>query len=119
MEPKRGIGAQRSGVHALLQETAGNRHIEYQKSVTACLVSVADGREIIYDVRKEGDVVGELCALVIARRERQLATSGGSGQCTLAQTARSSSASPIVSCWSWMTVATIAWTSCSFAIGAS
>jgi CRP-like cAMP-binding protein len=30
----------------------------------------ADGREIIYDVRKEGDVVGELCAFVPVRRDR-------------------------------------------------
>lgn len=30
----------------------------------------ADGREIIYDVRKEGDVVGELCAFDLVRRDR-------------------------------------------------
>lgn len=30
----------------------------------------ADGREIIYDVRKEGDVVGELCAFEPVRRDR-------------------------------------------------
>jgi CRP/FNR family transcriptional regulator, cyclic AMP receptor protein len=30
----------------------------------------ADGREIIYDVRKEGDVVGELCAFEAVRRDR-------------------------------------------------
>lgn len=29
-----------------------------------------DGREIIYDVRKEGDVVGELCAFEPVRRDR-------------------------------------------------
>lgn len=31
------------------------------------------GREIIYDVRKNGDVVGELCALDTARRDRAVA----------------------------------------------
>jgi CRP/FNR family transcriptional regulator len=30
----------------------------------------SDGREIIYDVRKEGDVVGELCAFEPVRRDR-------------------------------------------------
>ena len=30
----------------------------------------ADGREIIYDVRKQGDVVGELCAFEPVRRDR-------------------------------------------------
>lgn len=30
----------------------------------------ADGREIIYDVRKDGDVVGELCAFEAVRRDR-------------------------------------------------
>lgn len=30
----------------------------------------ADGREIIYDVRKDGDVVGELCAFAPVRRDR-------------------------------------------------
>jgi CRP/FNR family transcriptional regulator, cyclic AMP receptor protein len=30
----------------------------------------ADGHEIIYDVRKEGDVVGELCAFEPVRRDR-------------------------------------------------
>lgn len=30
----------------------------------------ADGREIIYDVRKDGDVVGELCAFEPVRRDR-------------------------------------------------
>jgi CRP/FNR family transcriptional regulator, cyclic AMP receptor protein len=30
----------------------------------------ADGREIIYDVRKAGDVVGELCAIEPVRRDR-------------------------------------------------
>ena len=29
-----------------------------------------DGREIIYDVRTDGDVVGELCALDFSRRDR-------------------------------------------------
>ena len=139
---------------ALFRESGGNRHIQYQKSVTACLVSgnnlprplrshapwsappdrsalrsrdaalasalagifrgrfcdillrdrvalpfaegaviydlgatqralwfvrrgvvkvgtiTADGREIIYDVRKDGDVVGELCAFEPVRRDR-------------------------------------------------
>jgi CRP/FNR family transcriptional regulator, cyclic AMP receptor protein len=32
-----------------------------------------DGREIIYDVRKDGDVVGELCALNLSRRDRAVA----------------------------------------------
>jgi CRP/FNR family cyclic AMP-dependent transcriptional regulator len=31
---------------------------------------IADGREIIYDVRKEGDVFGELCAFEPVRRDR-------------------------------------------------
>ena len=31
------------------------------------------GREIIYDVRKDGDVVGELCALDTSRRDRAVA----------------------------------------------
>jgi len=31
------------------------------------------GREIIYDLRKDGDVVGELCALESVRRERAVA----------------------------------------------
>lgn len=31
------------------------------------------GREIIYDLRKSGDVVGELCALDIVRRDRAVA----------------------------------------------
>ena len=30
----------------------------------------ADGREIIYDVRKDGDVVGELCVFEAVRRDR-------------------------------------------------
>jgi CRP-like cAMP-binding protein len=30
----------------------------------------SDGREIIYDVRKDGDVVGELCAFEPVRRDR-------------------------------------------------
>ncbi|HEY7643178.1 MAG TPA: Crp/Fnr family transcriptional regulator [Steroidobacteraceae bacterium] len=30
----------------------------------------AEGREIIYDVRKDGDVVGELCAIEPVRRDR-------------------------------------------------
>jgi CRP-like cAMP-binding protein len=30
----------------------------------------SDGRELIYDVRKEGDVVGELCAFEPVRRDR-------------------------------------------------
>ncbi len=33
----------------------------------------ADGHEIIYDLRKEGDVVGELCASDISRRDRAVA----------------------------------------------
>lgn len=33
----------------------------------------ADGREIIYDLRKAGDVVGELCALESVRRDRAVA----------------------------------------------
>jgi CRP-like cAMP-binding protein len=33
----------------------------------------ANGREIIYDVRKERDVVGELCALGPVRRDRAVA----------------------------------------------
>ncbi|MGH8139532.1 MAG: Crp/Fnr family transcriptional regulator [Steroidobacteraceae bacterium] len=32
-----------------------------------------EGREIIYDVRKDGDVVGELCALDLTRRDRAVA----------------------------------------------
>ncbi len=32
-----------------------------------------DGREIIYDLRKDGDVVGELCALESARQDRAIA----------------------------------------------
>lgn len=32
----------------------------------------ADGREIIYDVRKDGDVVGELCAFEPVRRDRAI-----------------------------------------------
>jgi CRP-like cAMP-binding protein len=32
-----------------------------------------DGREIVYDLRKEGDVVGELCALHEVRRDRAVA----------------------------------------------
>lgn len=32
-----------------------------------------EGREIIYDVRKDGDVVGELCALDLSRRDRAVA----------------------------------------------
>lgn len=32
-----------------------------------------EGREIIYDVRKDGDVVGELCALDTSRRDRAIA----------------------------------------------
>lgn len=32
-----------------------------------------DGREIIYDLRKDGDVVGELCAQVPIRRDRAVA----------------------------------------------
>ena len=32
-----------------------------------------EGREIIYDVRADGDVVGELCALDIPRRDRAVA----------------------------------------------
>jgi len=32
-----------------------------------------EGREIIYDVRKDGDVVGELCALYPSRRDRAVA----------------------------------------------
>ena len=31
------------------------------------------GREIIYDLRKDGDVVGELCAIETVRRERAVA----------------------------------------------
>ena len=31
-----------------------------------------DGRELIYDVRKEGDVVGELCAFEPVRRDRAI-----------------------------------------------
>lgn len=34
-----------------------------------------EGREIIYDVRKDGDVVGELCALDLSRRDRAVAVS--------------------------------------------
>jgi CRP/FNR family transcriptional regulator, cyclic AMP receptor protein len=32
-----------------------------------------DGREIIYDLRKDGDVVGELCALESVRQDRAIA----------------------------------------------
>lgn len=32
-----------------------------------------DGREIIYDLRKDGDVVGELCAMESVRRDRAIA----------------------------------------------
>lgn len=32
-----------------------------------------EGREIIYDIRKDGDVVGELCALDLSRRDRAVA----------------------------------------------
>jgi CRP/FNR family cyclic AMP-dependent transcriptional regulator len=32
----------------------------------------ADGRELIYDVRKDGDVVGELCAFEPVRRDRAI-----------------------------------------------
>ena len=32
-----------------------------------------EGREIIYDIRKDGDVVGELCALGTSRRDRAVA----------------------------------------------
>lgn len=32
-----------------------------------------EGREIIYDLRKDGDVVGELCALESMRRDRAVA----------------------------------------------
>lgn len=32
-----------------------------------------DGREIIFDLRKEGDVIGELCACESARRDRAVA----------------------------------------------
>jgi CRP-like cAMP-binding protein len=34
---------------------------------------LADGREIIYDIRKDGDVAGELCAGQVARRDRAVA----------------------------------------------
>lgn len=33
----------------------------------------SDGREIVYDLRKDGDVVGELCALHAVRRDRAVA----------------------------------------------
>jgi CRP-like cAMP-binding protein len=33
----------------------------------------ANGREIIYDLRKAGDVVGELCALEAVRHDRAVA----------------------------------------------
>jgi CRP-like cAMP-binding protein len=33
---------------------------------------MADGRELIYDVRKNGDVVGELCAFEPVRRDRAI-----------------------------------------------
>ena len=36
-----------------------------------------DGREIIYDIRKAGDVVGELCAVKGARRDRAVALEPG------------------------------------------
>jgi CRP/FNR family cyclic AMP-dependent transcriptional regulator len=32
-----------------------------------------EGREIIYDLRKDGDVVGELCAMELIRRDRAVA----------------------------------------------
>jgi len=34
---------------------------------------IDEGREVIYDVRKEGDVVGELCALDMSRRDYAVA----------------------------------------------
>src|SRR5256714_1078211 len=36
-----------------------------------------DGREIIYDIRKAGDVVGELCAVKGTRRDRAVALEAG------------------------------------------
>jgi CRP/FNR family transcriptional regulator, cyclic AMP receptor protein len=38
----------------------------------------ADGREIIYDVRKSGDVAGELCAFEPVRRDRAVAVESSS-----------------------------------------
>ncbi len=41
-----------------------------RKGVVKIGTITADGREIIYDVRKDGDVVGELCTFQSVRRDR-------------------------------------------------
>jgi CRP/FNR family transcriptional regulator, cyclic AMP receptor protein len=44
-----------------------------QKGYVKVGTLTADGREIIYDIRKEGDVVGELCAARVPRCDRAVA----------------------------------------------
>lgn len=44
-----------------------------QRGVVSVGTITVDGREIIYDVRKTGEVIGELCASEMPRRDRAIA----------------------------------------------
>ena len=60
---------------AVLYEMAERERIMYfvRRGVVKVGTVTSSGREIIYDLRKAGDVVGELCALEAVRHDRAVA----------------------------------------------
>jgi CRP-like cAMP-binding protein len=60
---------------AILYEIGARERVLYfvQRGVVKVGSVTEGGREIIYDVRKDGDVVGELCAIEAVRRDRAVA----------------------------------------------
>jgi CRP/FNR family cyclic AMP-dependent transcriptional regulator len=60
--------------HAVLYDLGErDRTLFIRNGVVKTGTITQEGREIIYDIRKDGDVVGELCALDSLRRDRAVA----------------------------------------------
>ena len=59
---------------ALYEPGRNDRLLFFIRSGVVSIGTVGgDGREIIYDLRKQGDIAGELCALPVSRRDRAVA----------------------------------------------
>jgi len=61
--------------HSVIYEVGDRERSLYflQNGFAKVGTTTADGREIIYDVRKKGDVIGELCASALVRPDRAVA----------------------------------------------
>jgi CRP/FNR family cyclic AMP-dependent transcriptional regulator len=61
--------------HATIYEAGDtNRHLFFiRRGIVKVGAVTGDGHEITYDIRKAGDVVGELCACEYSRRDRAVA----------------------------------------------